>query len=214
MSSKLPRCEHKTESGRQCRYSVVSKYLTFCKFHQPAPPRVNLMAGLRDLHRSEHLIAYLSRLTIAVSRNQIPPKQATSLAYLSTALMQAIRQRDREHESHKLKGYYDPLYSDWKVPVPGRAPFVNIHDARAFYAQEFADICRATSMMILESQNKTSPHAPYPQNENIIETILGSPFKSLQEIEESGVLDEEDDEEEFFPPPPSWKNTLESEPTS
>jgi hypothetical protein len=75
--------------------------------------------------------------------------------------MHALRSLQREHETTAGTNKFDPLPWTWKMPRPGFSGFEDIHDARAFYAQQYADDMRKKAEQSLAQNGIKSEFYPY-----------------------------------------------------
>jgi hypothetical protein len=137
-----PRCTHTAPSGRRCR-SSSSPGSSFCPTHQPKQdPAAGLVRDLDQFRSAADVTVFLSRLIGAVSRGEISTRRAAVLSYVAISLMHALRQLQREKDAGSDGSTFDPLPISWAVPDYGYPGFVNEDDARAFYAQRYADNMR------------------------------------------------------------------------
>jgi hypothetical protein len=158
----LPRCTHATPSGRRCRSSATGSDSPFCFRHQPKEdPLADLVRDLDQFRSAADVTVFLSRLISTLSKDQISTRRASVLSYVAISLMHALRTMQREHESNASGTRFDPLPYTWAVPRPGAKGFVNIHDARAFYAQQYADDMRKKAEASFAKDGLTSHYAPY-----------------------------------------------------
>jgi hypothetical protein len=138
-SNSIPRCSRTTPSGRRCRSSASGPDSQFCSRHLPAEdPAAELVHGLDQFRSASDVTVFLSRLISALSRDQISTRRAAVLSYVSISLMHALRTLQKENEAHPSDSQFDPLPLTWNIPRHGSPRFVNIHDARAFYAYQHA----------------------------------------------------------------------------
>jgi hypothetical protein len=139
----LPCCNHIWPSGRRCRSSASSLESSFCPLHQPKEdPVAALVRDLQDFRSVGDVTVFLSRLLGVLSRDEISTRRAAVLSYVAISLMHALRSLQREHETMAGTTKFDPLPWTWQMPRPGFSGFEDIHDARAFYAQQYADDMR------------------------------------------------------------------------
>jgi len=158
----LPRCTHTSPSGRRCRSSSSTPESLFCLRHQPKQdPLADLVRDLDQFRSAADVTVFLSRLISTLSKDQISTRRAAVLSYVAISLMHALRTMQREHESGSSGTRFDPLPYTWAVPTAGAKDFVNIHDARAFYAQQYADEMRKKAEASFAKEGLTSFYAPY-----------------------------------------------------
>ena len=166
----LTRCTHTTPSGRRCRSSSSTPDSLFCPRHQPKQdPLADLVRDLDQFRSAADVTIFLSRLISTLSRDQISTRRAAVLSYVAISLMHALRTMQREHESNSTGTRFDPLPYTWNMPRPGTEDFVNIHDARAFYAQQYADDMRKKTEESLAGTGIKSHYYPYRSDSKPIE---------------------------------------------
>ena len=174
----LPRCNHIWPSGRRCRTSASSLESSFCPLHQPKEdPAAALVRDLQDFRSVGDVTVFLSRLLGVLSRDEISTRRAAVLSYVAISLMHALRSLQREHESMAGTTKFDPLPWTWQMPRPGFSGFEDIHDARAFYAQQYADDMRKKAEESLAKNGIKSQFFPYrfdskPEEESVEEPPL------------------------------------------
>ena len=158
----LPRCAHTSASGRRCRSSASSLESKFCPRHRPPEdPAASLVRDLKDFRSVGDVTVFLSRLLGVLSRDEISTRRAAVLSYVAISLMHALRSLQREHETTAGTNKFDPLPWTWKMPRPGFSGFEDIHDARAFYAQQYADDMRKKAEQSLAQNGIKSEFYPY-----------------------------------------------------
>jgi hypothetical protein len=174
----LPRCIHIWPSGRRCRSSASSLESSFCPLHQPKEdPAAALVRDLQDFRSVGDVTVFLSRLLGVLSRDEISTRRAAVLSYVAISLMHALRSLQREHETMSGTTKFDPLPWTWQMPRPGFSGFEDIHDARAFYAQQYADDMRKKAEESLAKNGIKSQFFPYrfdskPKDEPVEEPPL------------------------------------------
>jgi hypothetical protein len=158
----LPRCTHTTPSGRRCRSSASSLESQFCRRHLPKDdPAAALVRDLQDFRSVSDVTVFLSRLLGVLSRDEISTRRAAVLSYVAISLMHALRSLQREHETVAGTTKFDPLPWTWRMPSRGFSGFEDIHDARAFYAQQYADDMRKEAKESLAKNGIKSRYYPY-----------------------------------------------------
>jgi hypothetical protein len=158
----LPRCTHTSPSGRRCRSSASSLESRFCPRHRPKEdPAAALVRDLQDFRSVSDVTVFLSRLLGVLSRDEISTRRAAVLSYVAISLMHALRSLQREHETMAGTTKFDPLPWTWQMPRPGFSGFEDIHDARAFYAQQYADDMRKKAEESLAKNGIKSDFYPY-----------------------------------------------------
>jgi hypothetical protein len=158
----LPRCNHIWPSGRRCRTSASSPESSFCPLHKPKEdPAAALVHDLQDFRSVGDVTVFLSRLLGVLSRDEISTRRAAVLSYVAISLMHALRSLQREHETMAGTTKFDPLPWTWQMPRRGCSGFEDIHDARAFYAQQYADDMRKKAEESLAQNGIKSKYFPY-----------------------------------------------------
>ena len=158
----LPRCTHTTPSGRRCRSFTSSLESQFCRRHLPKEdPAAALVRDLQDFRSVGDVTVFLSRLLGVLSRDEISTRRAAVLSYVAISLMHALRSLQREHETVAGATKFDPLPWTWRMPSRGFSGFEDIHDARAFYAQQYADDMRKKAEESLAKNGIKSDFYPY-----------------------------------------------------
>jgi hypothetical protein len=156
-----PRCSHTAPSGRRCRNSA-SAGSSFCPTHQPKQdPAADLVRDLDQFRSAADVTVFLSRLIGAVSRGEISTRRAAVLSYVAITLMHSLRQLQREKDSGSDGADFDPLPITWGIPFGNLPSFVSEEDARAFYAQRYADRMRQIAEQSLAKSGLVSNFASY-----------------------------------------------------
>ena len=155
----LPRCTHTFPSGRRCRSSASAPDSPFCLRHQPNEhSAAGLVRDLDQFRSAADVTVFLSRLLGCLSRGEISTRRAAVLSYVSISLMHALRSLQRENQSNANGDRFDPLPISWNVPSSDRPAFRDAHEARAYFAQRYADRMRR----IAEDSRPTSGEPPRP----------------------------------------------------
>jgi hypothetical protein len=163
----LPRCAHKYASGRRCRSSASSLESQFCPRHRPPEdPAASLVRDLQDFRSVGDVTVFLSRLLGVLSRDEISTRRAAVLSYVAISLMHALRSLQCEHETVAGTTKFDPLPWTWRMASRGFSGFEDIHDARAFYAQQYADNMRKKAEESLAKNGIKSHFYPYRFDSN------------------------------------------------
>ena len=138
-TNSLPRCSHVFPSGRRCRSTAPGTDSPFCHRHRPKEgPGAELVRNLPEFHSVADVTVFLSRLIFALSKDQISTRRASVLSYVAVSLMHGFRSLQQEHQAERGELRFDPLPWTWTVTRSGPG-FVDVDDARAFYAQHYAD---------------------------------------------------------------------------
>ncbi|HVM76250.1 MAG TPA: hypothetical protein VMT75_11440 [Candidatus Saccharimonadales bacterium] len=159
------RCAFTKANGHRCRM-LPAPDSTFCPTHIPKPdPAAALVRDLDQFQTAGDVTIFLSRLLAGVSKGEVSTRRASVLAYISISLMQALRSMASEAGLDNDGSDYDPLPLAWTIMAPGYAPWVNIHDARAFFAQRRANQLREAAKASFEETGETSAYYPYTNTE-------------------------------------------------
>jgi hypothetical protein len=129
----------------------------FCPAHQrQAQTAVDLVGDLEEFCSTVDVTIFLSRLVVALSRNQISTRRAAVLSYISNSLMHSLRAIQQENACNADGSRYDPLPLTWNLPSETHPTFDDVDEARAFFAQRYADRMRE----IVERSRADSPAKP------------------------------------------------------
>ncbi len=100
----LPRCQHRTRTGRRCRHAVSNAATGLCTKH--APSRANrieesdlsttLTAGLTEFKSAVPINEFLSRLLLLQAEDRISPRRAAVMAYTCNLILRTLPAIDRE----------------------------------------------------------------------------------------------------------------------
>jgi hypothetical protein len=136
------RCSFTKSNGRRCRM-LSAPGSPFCNAHlRQSESAVDLVADLPEFRSAADVTAFLSRLVIALSRNQISTRRASVLSYVSISLMHALRALQQENACDADGSHFDPLPLTWNLSSSDRPNFTDVDQARAFFAQRYADRMR------------------------------------------------------------------------
>jgi len=161
-NSASSRCTFTTPSGRRCRSVCSSADSPFCLRHKPKEdPGAELVRDIKEFRSVGDVTVFLSRLISAVSRNQIPTSRASVLSYVAVSLMHSLRSLQKEHELDDSVSKFEVLPWTWRITRGDAPPFEDIDDARAFYAQQYADRMREKVEKAMAGRGLTSYHYPY-----------------------------------------------------
>ncbi len=94
----LPRCQHRTRTGRRCRHAVSSIKAGFCSTHAPAHSNRSeesdlsayLTAGLSEFKSAIPINDFLSRLLHLQAEDRIPPRRAAVMAYTCNLILRTL----------------------------------------------------------------------------------------------------------------------------
>jgi len=94
----LPRCQHRTPTGRRCRHAVSSVAAGVCSKHAITRPiRIEegdlsafLTAGLTEFKSAIPINDFLSRLLHLEAEDRIHPRRAAVMAYTCNLLLRTL----------------------------------------------------------------------------------------------------------------------------
>jgi hypothetical protein len=159
----LPRCTHTSPSGRRCRSSSPAPDSLYCPRHEPKEdPAAGLVRDLDQFRSAADVTVFLSRLLGCLSRGEISTRRAAVLSYVSISLMHALRSLQRENQSNANGDSFDPLPISWNVPSSDRPSFRDAHEARAYFAQRYADRMRRIAEDSRPASGEPSQQAAHP----------------------------------------------------
>jgi hypothetical protein len=100
----LPRCQHRTRTGRRCRQSVSDAAAGLCsrhaksrqKYRQEADLSATLLGQLTELSSACDINKVLSNLFLALTQDRIAARRAAVLAYIGNLLLRTLPAMDRE----------------------------------------------------------------------------------------------------------------------
>src|SRR5215813_1711006 len=104
VGASLPRCTHRTPTGRRCRAEVFDSRATFCRqhlfasAHRYSDPELaaELLGPLTDFNSASDVTDFLSRLLILQAKDRIAPRRAAVMAYTCNLLLRGLRAIDLE----------------------------------------------------------------------------------------------------------------------
>ena len=102
----LPRCQHRTPSGRRCRFSVQDASTAFCQAHfghhlensDFADLERELFGDLKDIETAADINFVLANLFRLLAKNLIPTKRAAVLTYILQQLTRTLPEIARENK--------------------------------------------------------------------------------------------------------------------
>jgi hypothetical protein len=94
----LPRCQHRTPTGRRCRHAVSSVAAGVCSKHSISHPirleegdlSAILTAGLTEFKSAVPINDFLSRLLKLEAADRIHPRRAAVMAYTCNLLLRTL----------------------------------------------------------------------------------------------------------------------------
>jgi hypothetical protein len=136
------RCSFTKSHGHRCRM-LAARGSSLCPAHQRQADRaVDLVGDLEEFCSAVDVTVFLSRLVVALSRNQISTRRAAVLSYICVSVMHALRGVQQENASNANGDNFDPLPLTWNLPSDKHPAFDDVNEARAFFAQRYADRMR------------------------------------------------------------------------
>jgi hypothetical protein len=104
LTNDLPRCQHRTRTGRRCRHSVADAAAGLCsrhaksrqKYRQEADLSATLLGQLTELSSACDINKVLSNLFLALTQDRIAARRAAVLAYIGNLLLRTLPAIDRE----------------------------------------------------------------------------------------------------------------------
>lgn len=120
----LPRCQHRTPTGRRCRHAVSGVAAGFCSKHSISHPirleegdlSAILTAGLTEFKSAAPINEFLSRLLHLEAEDRIHPRRAAVMAYTCNLLLRTLPAIVREN--HPQSGDEPQIIID--IPGPRR----------------------------------------------------------------------------------------------
>jgi hypothetical protein len=105
----LSRCQHRTRTGRRCRFRVADPDSPLCfrhfalsaakgfqLSHQTADLSPELVGQLTEFKSAVDINHVLSNLLLLISRDRIAPRRASVVAYTCNLLLQSLPHIDHE----------------------------------------------------------------------------------------------------------------------
>jgi hypothetical protein len=94
----LPRCQHRTPTGRRCRHAVSSPAAGVCSKHaishiihlEESDLSATLTAGLTEFKSAIPINDFLSRLLKLEAADRIHPRRAAVMAYTCNLLLRTL----------------------------------------------------------------------------------------------------------------------------
>ncbi len=127
----LPRCQHRTRTGRRCRHAVSNAAAGLCSTHAPAHSNrseesdlsATLTSGLTEFKSAIPINDFLSRLLLLEAQDRIPPRRAAVMAYTCNLLLRTLPAIDREinpqdDEPQQIIFDMPRPKRDWPTPEP------------------------------------------------------------------------------------------------
>jgi hypothetical protein len=122
--NELPRCQHRTATGRRCRHASSEASTGLCARHihlrhknsQDADLTADLLGELQQFQSASDVNQVLGKLFMALTRNRIATRRAAVLAYIGNMLLRSVTAIDRENKSENT-----PIVIDIPSAVARRA---------------------------------------------------------------------------------------------
>lgn len=119
----LPRCQHRTRTGRRCRHAVSSIKAGFCTTHTPAHSSRSeesdlsayLTADITDFKSAVSISDFLSRLLHLQAEDRISPRRAAVMAYTCNLILRTLPAIE-----HELNPPEEEQQIIWDLPRPKR----------------------------------------------------------------------------------------------
>jgi len=140
-------CQHRSQTGRQCRHASISVYPGFCSRHRPAntfplqpqDDTANLVPylaphltdNLTDFQSAVDLNGFLSKLMLLLAQNRVSARRAAVLGYLCNLVLRTLPAIDRENQpgSDLDSEITRTVIVDLKRPVRTTVPVEVVADA-------------------------------------------------------------------------------------
>jgi hypothetical protein len=103
-STGLPRCSHRSLSGRHCRAQARDSRSGLCPRHYFRPPvhqpdpslAAELLGPLTEFQSASDVNAFLSRLLLLLAQDRVSPRRGAVMAYTCNLLLRSLRAMDLE----------------------------------------------------------------------------------------------------------------------
>ena len=117
------RCQHRTPSGRQCRFRTSGAASRFCprhnaikKLRHSADLAAVLAAGDENTFQSAEGINHsLAELFTLLAKDRVSPRRAAVLAYIGSLLLRTLPAIEKETAAAPKNG---PVKVIWDLPCP------------------------------------------------------------------------------------------------
>ena len=119
------RCQHRTSSGRQCRFRTSGAASQLCSRHcaieaHSADLAAALTEGLAEFTSAAPLNDFLSRLLLLLAQDRISSRRAAVLAYITNQLLRTVSVMEQEAATKNSKK--GPVKIIWDIPGPPHRP--------------------------------------------------------------------------------------------
>jgi hypothetical protein len=126
----LPRCQHRTPSGRRCRFPVPDSTASFCPAHFShhiensdfADLEQELFGDLKDIESASDINFVLANLFRLLAKNRIPTKRAAVLTYILQQLTRTLPEIARENKNATPEIIVDLPRPNLDDPAPEAHP--------------------------------------------------------------------------------------------
>jgi hypothetical protein len=117
------RCQHRTSSGRQCRFRASGPASELCSRHASihacsADLAAALTNGLTGFKSAAPINDFLSRLLLLLAQDRISPRRAAVLAYITNQLLRTVAVMEQEPAARDSQNV--PVKVIWDMPRPAR----------------------------------------------------------------------------------------------
>jgi hypothetical protein len=130
MTKSLPRCQHRTPSGRRCRFPVQDAFTAFCQAHfghhlensDFADLERELFGELEAIQSAADINFVLANLFRLLAKNRIPTKRAAVLTYILQQLTRTLPEIARENKDAVQDIIIDTPRPNLDDPAPQAQP--------------------------------------------------------------------------------------------
>ena len=120
------RCNYRFANDGRCRLLVPNSHAHFCVTHAKSSGRrvtfdlaATLTAHLHEFKSAEPINDFLARLLLALAHDQISPRRAAVLAYITNQLLRTVVVIERENDRQNEAETPEPTII-WDSPRPAR----------------------------------------------------------------------------------------------
>ncbi len=131
----LPRCQHRTRTGRRCRHAVSNAATGLCAKHAHSRPNrfeesdlsAYLTAGLTEFKSAVPVNDFLSRLLLLEAEDRISPRRAAVMAYTCNLILRTLPAIEHEvnPQDDEPRIIIDIPRPDRNEPVPLSHPVMD-----------------------------------------------------------------------------------------
>jgi hypothetical protein len=127
IAARLPRCQHRTPSGRRCRLTASGPASPLCRRHSSietarhsADLAAALTAGGAEFKSAASINDFLSRLLLLLAEDRISSRRAAVLAYITNQLLRTISAMEEQAAVSNPRNR--PVKIIWDLPHPAHEP--------------------------------------------------------------------------------------------